>query len=135
MEGDRRLEHFTALMHIFELVAREVHAGRASWGDARSWASEHGPLLVASRAMLIEWNWRSAELLDEHGEEGAEKALERRSQHAFLRTVFRDTEADEWLAAYEDADVDRKHREVAERFGIEPPDFVPRSHSWWHWPS
>jgi len=101
-----RLAAMNRFMKALERVARQVAAGDASWDDMRSWAARNAEQLRSARQALSDWEVEMGRFIHEGGEERIEWALARRSQHAFAREVFRDTPADEMLAAYEDDDVD-----------------------------
>ena len=63
--------------------------------------------------------------------EEVEAALDRRSQHAFARELFRDAPADELLARYDDPKVDEDFRAAAEHVALDAPSYVSASHPWW----
>jgi len=132
IEGERRdrLDAMTRFMRSFEQLAREVATGTATWDDVRPWAVRNSERLVAARDALCDW-----EIFYGGGEEEAEWALDRRSQHALARELFRGTPADELLASYEDEEMDREFREQADRVALDGPSWYPRSHTWWRWPA
>jgi hypothetical protein len=134
--GDERtrLEAITNVMLAFEQLAREVAKGAATWAEARSWAAHHAAQLVAADSALTDWEFEMGEIFYHGGEEDAERALMRRSQHALAREVFRDTAGDALLAAYEAEDVDQDLHEKAVSCLLDAPDWVPHSHTWWRWP-
>jgi hypothetical protein len=125
-----RLAHFTKFLEHFGPLVGEAR----DWGQTRGWLEEQARLLVVSREVLTDWHAHSVALMNEGGEEGAEEALRRRSQYAFLREAFRNTEADEWLAPYDDEAWDLELRAAALAFGFTAPANIPSSHVWW-WPS
>lgn len=133
-EPRARLEAMTRFMRTFEQLAREVAKGAATWDEARLWASRNAGRLVAAEEALADWEVEMCRIYYSGGEEEAERALDRRSQHALARELFRDTPADELLASYEDKHLDQEFREQAERVALDGPDYVPRSHTWWRWP-
>jgi hypothetical protein len=59
--------------------------------------------------------------------------LERRSRFEFAQHLFRGTKAEGWLEGYQTEEVDQDYREQAEQCGLDPPDWVPPSHTWWRW--
>jgi hypothetical protein len=131
-EGRERLDAMTRFMRSFEQLAREVAEGTATWEETRPWAARNADRFVAVEDALSDWEVEMAQIF--HGnEEDAERALDRRSQHALAREVFRGTAADELLAAYEDEDVDREFHDEAQRLALDGPTWLPRTHSWWRW--
>lgn len=119
-------------MRSFDQLAREVAKGAATWDETRGWAIRNAERVVAAEAALSDWEIEMGRIF--HGnEEDAERALDRRSQHALAREVFRGTPADELLAAYEDADVDREFQDEAQRLALDGPSWLPRTHTWWRW--
>ena len=136
LDGDLRvrLDAMTRFMQSFERLAREVAKGTATWDEVRPWATRNADRLVAADDAVSDWEVEMCQIFH-GGEEDAERALDRRSQHALAREVFRGTPADELLAAYEDEQVDRDFRDEAERLALDAPDYVPRTHTWWRWQS
>lgn len=128
------LRAITELMKSFELIARKVAHGDATWDAARAWALANEAPFRAARAALQAWELEKAELFYHGGEEEAERALARRSQRAFARELFRGTPADEMLSSFDDEEIDEEFRAEAERIAIDAPDWVPRGHRWWRWP-
>jgi hypothetical protein len=126
-----RLDAMTKFMLSFERLAREVAGGAATWDDLRPWAVSRAERLCSAHDALTDWEFEMGQIFYHGGEEDAERALRRRSQHALARELFRDTPADEMLAAYEDEEVDREFRDEAERIAIDALDWVPPSHVWW----
>jgi hypothetical protein len=131
-EGRARLDAMTDFMRSFEQLARVVASGAATWDEARTWATRNAERLVTASSALTDWEIEMGRIFH-GGEEDAERALDRRSQHALAREVFRDTPADELLAQYEDAEVDKDFHDEAERLSLDAPSYVPRSHTWWRW--
>lgn len=133
LEGDQRakLDAMTKFMLSVEQLAREVASGGATWDEMRSWAVCHADKLCSAHDALTDWEFEMGQIFYHGGEEDAERALRRRSQHALARELFRDTPADAMLAAYEDEEVDREFRDEAERIAIDAPDWIPSSHIWW----
>jgi len=130
----KRLAAINRFMKALERVARQVAAGEASWDDTRPWAARNAEKLRSARQALSDWEVEMGRFVHEGGEERIEWGLDRRSQHAFAREVFRDTPADEMLAAYEDDDEDKDFREAAELAALDGPSWLPRTHTWWRWP-
>jgi hypothetical protein len=131
-QGRERLDAMTRFMRSFEQLAREVARGTATWDATQAWAIRNAERFVAAEDALSDWEVEMAQIF--HGnEEDAERALDRRSQHAVAREVFRGTTADELLAAYEDKGVDREFQEEAERLALDGPSWFPRTHTWWRW--
>jgi hypothetical protein len=135
LEGDERarLAAMTRFMRAFEELAQAVARGAASWDDARPWAQRTAAQLVAAEPALEAWELEQGALFYGGGEERVERALDRRSQHALARELFRGTPVDELLAAYEAADVDADMRDEAHRIALDGPSYLPRSHTWWRW--
>lgn len=134
-QGRERLKAMIQFMNSFEQLAREIEKGAAIWDDARPWALRHVELLCSAHDALTDWELELGRLLYEGDEEATERALERRSQHAFARALFRGTPAEEMLIAYEDEDVDRDFRARADGYALDGPSWVPRTHTWWRWPA
>jgi hypothetical protein len=134
-ERNARRDAMKLLMRTFETLAKDVDAGTASWDDAREWGRRNAERFCDARDALADWQAELAKLFDYGNEEEIEWALDRRSQHAFAREVFRDTEADELLATYETAEGDAELRERAELVKLEGPSYAPRTHTWWFWRS
>jgi hypothetical protein len=131
-QGRERLEAMTQFMSSFERLAREVAKGTATWDETRPWATLNVDRFIAAEDALSDWEVDMAQIF--HGnEEDAERALDRRSQHALAREVFRGTAAEEILGAYEDKDVDREFQEEAQRLALDAPSWIPRTHTWWRW--
>lgn len=133
-EPKPRLVAMTHFMNSLERLAHEVTKGNATWDEARSWAQHSADRIWEAREAINDWHAETGDMLYSGGEEGAEPALYRRSQHAFARELFRDTPADEFLAAFDTEDVDQDYREAADRLDLVAPDYIPTSHTWWHWP-
>jgi hypothetical protein len=132
-QGRERLDAMTQFMSSFERLAREVAKGTATWNEARAWATRNAERLVAAEDALSDWEVEMAQIF--HGnEQEAERSLDRRSQHALAREVFRDTPADDLLAAYESKDLDREFQDEAHRLALDGPSWLPRTHTWWRWP-
>jgi len=129
-DGPVRLQAMTDFMNSLERLARAVADGQDT-GAARPWAIHTAEQLYLAGGALSDWEQELGELFYGGGEERAERALVRRSQRAIARELFRDTRADELLAAYEDEDVDRDLLDRAERLALDRPSWVPRSHTWW----
>lgn len=121
------------LMKAVESLARSVAAGEATWDEARAWATARTKLVTSAIRSLTEWSADTAGLFYDGGEEEAEWALARRSRFELFRDLFTGTEAEEWLAPLTSEEVERDYREQAEQCGLDPPDWVPRSHTWWRW--
>ncbi|WP_394849994.1 hypothetical protein LZC95_21365 [Pendulispora brunnea] len=136
LQGEPResLGSITRFMKCFERLAREVAVDEGTWNDFRPWALRNADRLRMARLAMDDWQLEMGALFYGGGEERMEWALLRRSQHAFAREVFRNTSADEFLAAYEAEDVDEDFHEGAERAGLDAPDYVPKTHTWWRWP-
>ena len=132
-EGDSRarLDAITKFMLSFERLAREVASGAVTWDELRPWAVRRVEWLCSAHDALTDWEFEIGQIFYHGGEEDAERALRRRSQHALAREMFRDTAAEDMLAAYEDEEVDREFRNEAERIAIDALDWVPSSHTWW----
>jgi len=122
-------------MRSVQRLAEAVAAGITTWDALRPWARVHAEAVCAADPAISDWELDMGRFLYRGGEEGIEWALDRRSQHAFARELFRDTPADELLAAYEDAEVDKDFREAAARVALDAPDYVPTTHTWWRWPT
>lgn len=119
-----------------ELVAiASASAGGAIWSqDDRAWARQHASLALEARDAFVDWSAQTGDLFYfQGGEEASERALERRSNLELARELLMGTEAEELLNACRSDDVDRDYREQAEQCGLDPPDWVPRSHTWWRW--
>jgi hypothetical protein len=131
-QGRERLDAMTEFMCAFERLAREVANGTTTWDEMRLWATRIADRFVAAEDALSDWEVEMARIF--HGnEEDAERALDRRSQHALARELFRGTAADEMLAAYEDEDVDREFQDEAHRLALDGPSWLPHTHTWWRW--
>jgi hypothetical protein len=128
-----RLDAMTDFMRSFERLALEVAKGETSWDDVRPWAQRNSERLVAAKDALADWEHEMYRIFLSGGEEEAEWALDRRSQHALARELFRGTPADELLATHEDEEMDREFRDEAERLALDGPSYVPRTHTWWRW--
>lgn len=131
-DARERLDAMTRFMYSFERIARAVAEEKATWDELRPWAKRMVAQFVAADDALSDWEvemWR----IFRGNEEDAERALDRRSQHALARELFRGTAADDLLAAYEDADVDREFRDEAQRLALDGPSWLPRTHTWWRW--
>jgi hypothetical protein len=126
-----RLDAITRFMLSFEQLAREVASGASTWDELRPWAVRNAERLCSAHDALTDWEFEIGRIFYHGGEEDAERALRRRSQHALARELFRGTAADEMLAAYEDEEVDREFRDEAERITIDALDWIPPSHTWW----
>ncbi len=135
LEGEprKRLTSMTHFMMCFERLAREVAKGNATWDEARPWALRNAERLCATEDTMSDWEVEMGRTFYHGGEEEAERALKRRSQHAFARELFRGTPADDCLAAFEAEDVDHDFQDEAERLALDAPDYVPRTHTWWRW--
>jgi hypothetical protein len=134
LSGDdrERLNAMTQFMRLVEQLAREVSNGTTTWDEVRRRAAPIVDRFLAAEAALSDWEVEMARIF--HGnEEDAERALDRRSQHALARELFRGTAADEMLAAYEDEDVDREFQDEAHRLALDGPGWLPRTHTWWRW--
>jgi hypothetical protein len=132
-KGPDRLWSMIIFMECVARFASEVASGRASWDTARSWALSRTDKLWAARNAMDEWQNELARYLRDRGEEGAERALEWRSQYAFVQELFRDTDAEEFLAAYDYSEADQEMHDLAEQLALDAPDYVPRTHTWWRW--
>jgi hypothetical protein len=132
-----RLEAMTRFMSCFEQLAQEIANGNATWDAVRPWARERAERLRAARPALADWQLELGRLFysPSRDEVDAEAALYRQSQHAFAREVFRDTPVDAMLAEFEDAEVDQEFHDEAIRLDLFAPSFIPRSHTWWTWPT
>lgn len=128
-----RLEAMTKFMRCFEELAKVIAKGDATWDDVRPWAAGHAEHVLVARPALVDWQHDLGRLfyITSRGEEEAEAALDRRSQHAFAREAFRDTPVDTMLAEFEDAEVDQDFKEEAERIALDAPSYAPPSHTWW----
>ncbi|NJO32614.1 MAG: hypothetical protein HC869_05260 [Rhodospirillales bacterium] len=132
-DADTRLAAMITFMAQIERIARLVMVGAATWEAAKPWAERNAKSAIAARRGFEDWCLETGDLFYGGGEEGAERALERRSRFALAHDLFRGTEAEEWLEGYQTEDVDQDYREQAEQCGLDPPDWVPRSHTWWLW--
>jgi hypothetical protein len=128
-----RLSAMNAFMAQIECFARLAAVGAADWGNARAWAARNATRAIAARRGFEDWCLETGDIFYGGGEEGAEKALERRSRFRLAHDLFRGTEAEEWLDGYQTEEADHDYREQAEQLGLDPPDWVPRSHTWWYW--
>jgi hypothetical protein len=128
-----RLEAMTRFMRCFEHLAKEIAEGNATWDEVRPWAAERAERVQAARPALAAWQHELGRIfyIAPRGEEEAEAALDRRSQHAFAREAFRDTPVDAMLAEFEDAEVDQDFRDEAIRIALDAPSYAPASHTWW----
>jgi hypothetical protein len=122
-------EAMAAFMAGFEQLAREA----TDWDKLRPWAAEHAAQLLAAGAALADWSATTADIFYTRGEDGAELALERRSKFELVRQLFRGTEAESLVEACRDDEVDEEYREQAFGLALDPPDWVPPSHTWWRW--
>ncbi|HEU4729759.1 MAG TPA: hypothetical protein VFT22_17810 [Kofleriaceae bacterium] len=134
-EPDARREAATRFMRAFDHLAREIAAGRGSWDRVRRWARGVSARVCFASAALADWQSEMGLLFYGHGvsERDIAAALDRRSQHAFAREAFRGTSADPMLAGFEDDEADEDFHDEAERLKLDPPSWVPRSHTWWSW--
>jgi hypothetical protein len=132
-DDDTRSAAMTVFMAALERIAGKVAAGATTWDAARPWAARNANHAIAARRGFADWSLETASIFYDGGEEKAERALERRSRSEFAHSLFRGTEAEEWLGGCEDNEVDQDYREQAEQCGIPPPDWVPPSHTWWWW--
>ena len=132
-EPRARRDAITRFMRSFERLAREVARGAATWDEARPWALCNADRMCAARDALTDWELELGRVFYHGGEEEAERALDRRSQHAIARELFRGTPVDDLLAGYETDDVDQDFRDEAERLALDGPSWYPRSHTWWRW--
>jgi len=132
-QGRERLRAMIRFMDSFERLARGVEKGEARWDEARPWALRNAERLCDARDALTDWELELGDLLYNGDEEAVERALDRRSQHALARELFRGTPADEMLAGYEAEDVDRDFRARADGYALDGPSWFPRSHTWWRW--
>jgi hypothetical protein len=132
-DAKTRLAAMTRFMAQIERIARMVMAGTTTWEDAKAWAERNAKNAIAARRGLEDWCLETGDMFYGGGEEGAERAMERRSRFKFAHDLFRGTEAEEWLEGYQTAEVDQDYREQAEQCGLDPPDWVPPSHTWWLW--
>jgi hypothetical protein len=123
----------TKFMAAMKRIARMVVAGNATWDAVRPWAKHNANQVISARRGFEDWSGETYRIFYGGGEEEAERALERRSLLEFVLTLFRGTEAEEWLDGFETDDVDQDYREQAEQCGLDPPDWVPPSHTWWRW--
>ena len=132
-----RLEAMTRFMSCFEQLAREIAKGNATWDAVRPWAHRAAERMRAARSVSGDWQIEMGRLFysASRDEVDAEKALYWRSQYAFAREAFRDTPADEMLAEFEDAEIDQEFHDEAVRLDLFAPSFIPRSHTWWAWPT
>lgn len=135
---DAEQETYREAMRRFmlELVAiARACAGGPVWSQAdRSWALQHASLALAARDAFVDWSAETGDLFYvQGGEEASERALERRSKLELARELFMGTEAEDLLNACRSDEVDQDYREQAEQCGLDPPDWVPRSHTWWYW--
>jgi hypothetical protein len=125
-------------MHRFmlELVAiAHTAPGSPLWSQgARAWARRCALLVLAARDAFVDWSAETGDLFYfQGGEEATARALERRSNLELARELFRDTEAADLLDACRSNAADQEYRDQAEQYGLDPPDWVPRSHTWWLW--
>jgi hypothetical protein len=132
-DGGERLRYMGSFMMAFEKVARLMPWPSPPSQALRLWAIQNALLLMDTRRALEDWSLESGRLFYGGGEEEAERALERRSRFQLACDVFRETAAEDWLEAYASDEVDQDYREQAEQCGLDPPDWVPRSHTWWRW--
>jgi hypothetical protein len=130
-EGAARLDAMTEFMAAFERLARAVAAGEAGWDQARPWAERTADRLCLAGDALQDWELELGGLLYNGGEDRAERALIRRSQHAIAGEVFQGTPAGELLARYQDAEVDLDLRSRADDLGFGAPTWAPPAHTWW----
>lgn len=129
-----RLQAMAEFMRCIEQLARDLSTNTADWQLARLWAARNANRLRTARETLSDWDLETGRVFYGGGEEAVERALQRRSQFALARELFRDTAAEEMLFGYDAQDVDQEFREQAERLGLEPPEWLPPSHTWWSWP-
>jgi hypothetical protein len=122
----------TALMRTFDALAKDVAKGTATWEQARPWGQRNAERFYEAQSALNDWQRELADLSGGNEEE-MEWSLDRRSQHAFAREVFAGTVADELLATYESEEGDADLRRRADLYKLDPPDHVPRTHTWWFW--
>lgn len=127
----QRYEALTSFMLSLELLAREIARGAITWEALHAWAAPRADRLCSVRDALTDWEYEMGRIFSHGGEEEAELALRRRSQHALARELFRGTAAEELLASYEDEQFDGELRAEAERIAIDALDWVPHSHTWW----
>lgn len=129
---DGSVAGITTVMTTIERYAREVAAGHLSWDDARVWAAQNAERVAAARPAFQAWQLKMADFYH-GGEEEAEWALTRRSQFEFMRDLFRGTAGEGFLENWVDEELDHDFGNEAQRLGLDPPDYVPRSHLWWRW--
>jgi hypothetical protein len=122
-------EAMAAFMAGFEQLARQA----TDWEQLRPWAAAHAEQLLAAGDALADWSATTADIFYKRGEEGAELALERRSKFELVRQLFRGTEAESLVEACRDDEVDQEYREQALGLALDPPEWVPPSHTWWRW--
>jgi hypothetical protein len=122
----------TRFMTQIERIARMVMAGTATWDAASSWAERNAKNAIAASQGFSDWCSETYGRLYD-GEERAERALERRSLLEFALSLFRGGEAEAWLGGHQTDDVDQDYREQGEQYRLDPPDWVPPTHTWWLW--
>lgn len=121
------------LMETFELLGMEVLEGKSTWSKARPWSLQNATRFAMATDALRLWEDEIRRDFRCGGEEGRNRALNRRSQHAVAQVLFSGTPAGELLASHNDEEFDRELRLEAERIALDAPDWVPRSHDWWRW--
>ncbi|MEZ4363306.1 MAG: hypothetical protein R3B48_24230 [Kofleriaceae bacterium] len=132
-DAAERLLHMNHFMLAFERLSQLNLDRLDALPAVRTWATKNARPLMAARRALEDWSLESGRLFYGGGEEEAERALERRSRFQVVCEVFRATDAGEWLQAFASDDVDQDYREQAAQCALDPPDWVPRSHTWWYW--
>jgi hypothetical protein len=128
---DDRLGAMTRFMRVMEELAHEVSKGTFTWDALRPWAARNADRLRAAREAVSDWEVELGSMFNHGGEEEKDRALTWRSQHAFARELFRGTPGDEFLAGFEDAEMDADYRAESERIALDGESWYPASHTWW----
>jgi hypothetical protein len=132
-DAQERQAAMNCFMTAFERVARRVAQGESTWADVHPWAVRNAFHLIDAFDELEQWSEGTATVFYRGGEEATEQALERRSKLEIVRDAFGGTVAEEWLRPFGSGGMDQEYREYAHGFGLDPPDWVPPSHTWWRW--
>jgi hypothetical protein len=132
-DAGERQAAMNRFMTSFEQVARHVAQRESTWADVHPWAERNAAHLIDAFDELERWSEETATVFYRGGEEATEQALERRSKLEFVRDAFGGTIAEEWLRPFGSGGMDQEYREYAHGFGLDPPAWVPPSHTWWLW--
>ena len=124
---------YRVAMSAFMEGFKELACEATDWEQLRPWAAEQSKHLLAADQALADWSATTANIFYKGGEEGTELALERRSKLELVSDLFRGTEVESLVEACRDDEMDELYREQALGFAIDPPDWVPPSHTWWRW--